>query len=338
MTSVTIVDRGGAATVQCSALVLATGARELFLPFPGWTLPWVLGAGGAQALHKEGTRMAGKRVVVAGSGPLLLAVAATLAKAGARVTHVLEQAHRARLAAFSARLIAHPARLLQAARYSARAGVWRYSSDSWVARAQGRERVESVTAMMRGRSVDIPCEVLCTGFGLTPSVELALAAGCATARGAVVVDEEQRTSVEGVWCVGEPTGIAGVDNAVTQGVRAGLSILGAAVDPALARALERGRRDADLLSTTFALRREVLNLATPETVVCRCEDVREGELGSGAGWRELKLRTRLGMGACQGRICGAALSARRGIGPEDARAPIFPVPVGSLIRPSPHEG
>jgi hypothetical protein len=104
--------------------------------------------------------------------------------------------------------------------------------------------------------------------------------------------------------------------------------------PALMRAFARGKRDAGLLARTFAPRTEVLSLAQPDTVVCRCEDVRERDVGTPASWREVKLRTRIGMGSCQGRICGAAFRARYGVGPDDARAPIFPVPVSALLQPA----
>src|SRR5690606_25633719 len=97
-------------------VILATGARELFLPCPGWTLPNVFGVGGAQALVKAGASFAGQRGVVAGSGPLLLAVGATLASRGARVVVVAEQAGRGALARFGVALLGSPGRILQAAR------------------------------------------------------------------------------------------------------------------------------------------------------------------------------------------------------------------------------
>ena len=82
----------GVCELKYKSLVLATGARERFLPFPGWTLPNVMGAGGLQALVKTGLPIEGKRVVVAGSGPLLLAVAAYLRGRGAEVLLIAEQA------------------------------------------------------------------------------------------------------------------------------------------------------------------------------------------------------------------------------------------------------
>src|SRR4029453_16209749 len=103
----------GVCELSYTSLVLATGARELFLPFPGWTLPNVMGAGGLQALVKSGLPIARKSVVVAGSGPLLLAVAAYLREQGAIVPVVAEQAPRARILRFGLGLLGSPAKLAQ---------------------------------------------------------------------------------------------------------------------------------------------------------------------------------------------------------------------------------
>ncbi len=333
--AVTLVKGERVQRVRASVLVLATGARELFLPFPGWTLPWVLGAGGAQALLKEGVSFAGKRVVVSGSGPLLLPVAASLAKSGARVSHVLEQADMGSLARFSGAMLRTPSRLFQAAGYARAFGVTRYRTGSWVVRAFGEGKLESVEIRSRGMVVRVPCDVLCTGFGLIPSVELAQLVGCAVSDGAVKADAGQATSVPNVFCVGETTGVAGVDSAVAQGVNAAHSILGRSVPSAIAKEVQLGKSIATQLAHTFRLRPEVLNLAEADTVVCRCEDVRERSIDRTLSWRELKLRTRIGMGPCQGRICGGAMHARFGIQQTDARAPIFPAPIAALMGADP---
>src|SRR5580658_817064 len=112
------------------SLILATGARERFLPFPGWTLPGVFGAGGLQALVEGGYPVAGKRVVVAGTGPLLLAVAAHLAEDGAIVSHVVEQAPLRRLLWLIASLGRDPAKLIEGARYRAALGRTAYRTGS----------------------------------------------------------------------------------------------------------------------------------------------------------------------------------------------------------------
>ena len=118
-------------------LVLATGARERFLPFPGWTLPGVFGAGGLQALARGGFPVAGKRIVVAGTGPLLLPVAAHLRQMGGRVTTVAEQASRRQLARFSASLSREPGKLLEGLQYRAASGGSRYRLGCWPVAALG---------------------------------------------------------------------------------------------------------------------------------------------------------------------------------------------------------
>src|SRR5665213_1390441 len=111
---------GRALHIRVTNIILATGAREMFIPFDGWTLPGVMGIGGAQALLKSGGSFAGKRVVIAGSGPLMLPVAAALAESGARLVLVAEQAKRSAVARFAAGLWRTPSTLMQAARYRAR--------------------------------------------------------------------------------------------------------------------------------------------------------------------------------------------------------------------------
>ncbi len=132
-------------------LVLCTGARELLLPFPGWTLPGVTGAGGLQALAKGGLPLAGQRLVVAGSGPLLLASAASASQCGARLLRVAEQAPARTLAAFAVRLPRWPGKLWQAAGLFARS----YRADSYVLAALGEERLEAVRLREGGRVREI---------------------------------------------------------------------------------------------------------------------------------------------------------------------------------------
>jgi len=131
------VAEGRPLRIEAKAIILATGARERFLPFPGWTLPGVLGVGGAQALVKSGASVEGLRVVIAGSGPLLLPVAATWAHGGARVVCVAEQAPFARVVRFTAALLAHPGKIAEAMRY--RSAFWggAYRLGTWVSAAHG---------------------------------------------------------------------------------------------------------------------------------------------------------------------------------------------------------
>ncbi|MDR3702839.1 MAG: FAD/NAD(P)-binding oxidoreductase [Candidatus Sulfopaludibacter sp.] len=314
-------------------LILATGARERFLPFPGWTLPNVMGAGGLQALAKSGLDVAGKPVVVAGSGPLLLAVAKYLRARGARVLLIAEQADQAALLRFGVGLVAYPGKLAQAVQL--RAGLFGipYLTGCWPVEARGPEKLESVM-LRRGRKTWTErCDYLACGFGLAPNLELAALLGCRMSATGVAVDELQQTSVAGVYSAGEATGIGGLDLALTEGEIAGFAAAGKTRE-ARARfgARERHRRFAGGLERAFALREELKHLAQDDTLLCRCEDVPLGRVRGCMGWREAKLHTRCGMGPCQGRVCGGAVEFLLGWKAESVRPPVFPARIGSLSR------
>lgn len=327
-------DAEGLSRVRANAIVIATGARELFLPFPGWTLPGVLGAGGLQALAKSGWSVRGKKIGVAGSGPLLLAVAAWLVDHGAQVAFVAEQAPFARLARFVAGLVLEPQKLAQLAalRWKLR-GVPQLSS-SWPVRANGREHVESVELATAGGTQRFEVDALAVGFGLVPETALAEQLGCALdAHGAVAVDAEQRTDVEGIYAAGEPTGIGGVESALGEGELAGTSAAGGArAARALARRVARARRFARALERAFALRDELRSMPEDGTLVCRCEDVRWDAVRDYDGARETKLQTRCGMGPCQGRVCQPALHFLKGGRVDRRRPPLLPLSLGELAE------
>lgn len=331
------IERGeDALDASCDALVLATGARELLLPFPGWTLPGVSGAGGLQALAKQGFPVAGKRVLLAGSGPLLLAAAATLRRHGAELLGIVEQAPHAQVMRFARGLWRWPARAVQALQLQAQlAGVPRFDGHCVVA-AHGRDALEGVEIEdADGRRRRLACDLLGSGYGLLPNVELAALLGCALERdGAhprVRVDAWQRTSVDGVHAVGEACGIGGLRSAWLEGMIAAHAACG---QPQRAKALlrrrDRARRFAATLAQAFALQTRVRRLADADTLVCRCEDVPLAALDGFTDARAAKLATRCGMGACQGRICGAAL-AELGRFPHDGgRPPLFPARLATL--------
>ncbi len=326
-------ERGGnPCRVDADAIVLATGARERFLPFPGWTLPGVVGIGGAQALLKSGCSFAGKRVVIAGSGPLLLPVAAALVSHGAKVILVAEQAPRNDVVRFALGLWRRPAALLQAARY--RAGFLRvpYALGMWVTAARGVDRLEEVTLTDGRVERTIACDVLCAAHGLVPNTELARLIGCAVVDGAVVVNEQQETSIPGVFAAGEAVGVGGVDLATVEGEIAGLCAAG---DERAARRL-RSRRVAlravaERMERAFAPRAELRAVVTPETIVCRCEDVQAGAIMPTWGMRQAKLYTRAGMGPCQGRVCGASLQFLFGWTHDAVRVPSEPALVATIL-------
>lgn len=325
-------------TLGYGQLILATGARERLLPFPGWTLPGVTGAGGLQALSKGGYPLAGKRVVVAGSGPLLLAVAATLKQKGAHLGAIVEQAATPALARFALGLLATPSKITQAARLAAQLKGVPYLRDSYVRSAHGDGTLQSVQVQRgHGRGLEtLQCDYLACGYGLMPNVELAQALGCATApagtQTVVEADQWQRTSVPGIYCAGEGTGVGGVDLALVEGRIAGLCASGqtALAEREFGRRA-RWRKFADALARGFALRAELATLAGDDTIVCRCEDVCHGELRTHGNWRAAKLQTRCGMGPCQGRICGGATEVLYGWKPDAVRLPISPARIDTLI-------
>jgi NADPH-dependent 2,4-dienoyl-CoA reductase/sulfur reductase-like enzyme len=315
-------------------LILCTGARERFLPFPGWTLPNVMGAGGLQALAKSGLPVKGKKVVIAGSGPLLLAVARYMRRHGADLRLVAEQANNAALARFAAGLVRHPGKLLQALGFgTALLGV-RHLTSCWPIAADGSGKLESVTLYRAGKTWRVPCDYLACGFGLIPNVELPSLLGCRLSETGVEVDDHQQTSVAGVYCAGEVTGIGGLDLSQVEGEIAGFAAAGR---PDLARPLfarrKSHRRFAAALERAFALREELKNLPQDDTFVCRCEDVTFERVRRHCGWRDAKLQTRCGMGPCQGRVCGGAVEFLLGWKAESVRPPVFPARIESLSGP-----
>ena len=319
----------GAIDLNAGAFVLATGARELFLPFPGWTLPNVFGVGGLQALVKSGLDVRGRRVVIAGSGPLLFPVAATVVAGGADLLAVCEQAGRLRLVAFGASLWRSPTKLAAALAYRSAFRPAPFHTGTWIERADGRDRLETVTMTNGRRRWTVACDYLATAGGLIPNVEVGLALGCRVSGGALVVDARQATSVPGVFAAGECTGVGGEEAALVEGAAAGLAAAGGDPGARTGRA-DAGRAFARRLSVAFAPRRELTARADATTVVCRCEDVRHGDLRPEWGARQAKLATRAGMGACQGRVCGAALQHMFGWEAPRVRSPLVPVPADVL--------
>ncbi|HEV2616588.1 MAG TPA: FAD/NAD(P)-binding oxidoreductase [Candidatus Acidoferrales bacterium] len=321
----------GVCELNYNKLILCTGARERFLPFPGWTLPNVMGAGGLQALVKSGIAIEGKRVVITGSGPLLLAVAAHLTEHGADVRTIAEQAPWSRLIRFGMSLTTRGQKIAQAFHLKKQLSRIAYRAGCWVAAVEGNGKVESVTLQTTRKTWKEPCDYLACGFHLVPNVELASLIGCELRGGFVRTDDYQESSVAEVYCAGEPAGIGGLELSIAEGRIAGYAAAGQRE-----KAQEYiGERKSQLrfsaaLERAFALRDELRTLPSAETIVCRCEDVRFGRLREQSSWRAAKLQTRCGMGPCQGRICGPAVEFLFGWKAESARPPIFPVAVESL--------
>jgi pyruvate/2-oxoglutarate dehydrogenase complex dihydrolipoamide dehydrogenase (E3) component len=329
-----VILQGRPVTVVAAAVVLATGAQELFLPFPGWTHLGVIGVGGAQALLKAGWEVRGKRVAIAGTGPLLLPVAAALAKAGADLRMVAEQAPPEAVREFAWSLWRTPRRLMQAAAYRAAFLTVRYRWGTWVKRVVNVNGELHVTYTTGRTTWAEPIDVLCTAAGVIPSTELARLLGCEIRDRCVVVDDEQQTSLPRVYAAGEPTGNTGMEAAVVEGRIAGLAAgkwgSGEAGKLRTERAVHRAF--AERAAAAFRLRPELRDRVEPGTIVCRCEDVPMSAIDAGWSARQAKLVTRAGMGSCQGRVCGPALEYLGGTARETVRMPVVPTAVGVLAE------
>ncbi|HMD38765.1 MAG TPA: FAD/NAD(P)-binding oxidoreductase [Candidatus Acidoferrum sp.] len=317
--------------IRHNKLILATGARELFLPFPGWTLPNVMGAGGLQALVKSGLPIKGKRVVVAGTGPLLLAVAAYLIDRGAKVVCICEQASSSSLAAFAFQVLMFPGKIVDAVSLLYKCRALKHLTNCWVVAAIGKNSLESVTISENGRTREIPCDYFAYGYHLVPNTELAQMLGCQLREGFVQTDEFQRTSQPGIYCAGEPTGIGGMELSVIEGSIAGHAAANSGdVAQKLFPARARYRKLAEAMKKAFRLRPELATLAKPDTLLCRCEDIPFERVRTCESWKAAKLHSRCGMGPCQGRICGAAAHFLFGWNIESTRPPVFPARCASL--------
>jgi NADPH-dependent 2,4-dienoyl-CoA reductase/sulfur reductase-like enzyme len=289
---------------------------------------------------KNGMEVRGQRVVLAGTGPLLLAAAATLRTAGAEVILIAEQADWASLSRFAGGLWRQPAKLGQALTLGWQLRATPYHAASYVLAAVGTSRLERVRLQLVGRQIELDCDWLGVGYGLLPNTELLAALGCALADGAAVVDQCMQTSQPNIYAAGEATGIGGLDKALLEGRIAGLAAVG---HLEAAAALSTGRAPhlhfAAQLAHYFSVRPEVAGQVQADTLVCRCEDIPFGRLEQYGSWREAKLQTRCGMGPCQGRICGAACQTLLGWSDVGQRPPIQPARLATLALPpldSPH--
>ncbi|EMH4032967.1 pyridine nucleotide-disulfide oxidoreductase [Klebsiella oxytoca] len=321
-------DAEGCGVIRYQKLILCNGARELLLPFPGWTLPGVTGAGGLQAQIKQGLTIHGERVVIAGSGPLLLAVANSVKQAGGEVVLVAEQAPLWRLAAFAGGLWRWPAKLRQAFSLISR----RYCAGSRVPAALGQERLTSVRVNSGGKERTIACDRLACGFGLVANIELAMLLGCRIEQDAVAVDHWQQTSQAHIYAAGECTGIGGSELALIEGAIAGYAAIGQkSKADSLAAQRRQWRRFATAVASTFALDERLSSLANPQTLLCRCEDVTLEQVRHQPDWNTAKLSSRCGMGACQGKICATAARQLLGWPLSPPRVPLTPVRAETLV-------
>ncbi len=356
--------------VRARALVLCPGGYDRQLPVPGWDLPGVMAAGGVQALLKGHRSVAGRRAVVAGTGPFLLPVATGLAEAGAEVVAVCEANAVTGWARSPVGACSVPSKGLEAMAYAAAMARHRipFRQRTAVTAVHGEAEVRSVTVARLDREgrvrADVPLRALevdlvAFGWGFTPSLELPTAVGAATRLDideslVVDVDDWQRTEVSGVYAAGEATGVGGALLALAEGELAGLAAArdaGRAVDDRRVRrrqrAVRRSRRFAAAMHRAHPIPAAWEEWLRPDTVVCRCEEVTcadvraaRDELGA-TDARTVKMLARPGMGWCQGRVCGFAVAklavagsgrslSAEDLAPNSKRSLAAPVTLGEL--------
>jgi NADPH-dependent 2,4-dienoyl-CoA reductase/sulfur reductase-like enzyme len=357
-------------SIRYKKLIVAVGAYDRPVPFPGWTLPGVFTAGGAQRLVKTQRVLPGEKILLAGTGPLQLALANQIADAGGKVEAIVEAGY-----------IHNWFRLLGAAW-----GQWQLISDGWnylrgirragipiwrrhiIVEARGDGQVEEAVVAeadshwrpKAGTQRTLSVDTICIGYGFVPSTELTRMAQCEHRYESLlggwipVRGESMETSNPDIYSAGDCTGVAGSMVALEEGRIAGLAAaqsLGYLSPEEATRRMEPGRKR---LAGLNRLRRVLDEISTPgpglyelakdDTIVCRCEEITLGEikeaLADGANdMNEVKRMTRMGMGSCQGRMCGPALqeiiAREKDLTAADIvylnpRPPVKPVPLTAL--------
>lgn len=345
-------------SVEYSRLIVATGATDRILPVPGWTLPGVYSLGAAQiALKYQGCAI-GERVALCGSGPLLYLVAYQYAKAGATVVAVLDSAPFSAQCRALPALLGQPATLAKGMYYRA----WLTAhgvpvhQGATLAQIDGVQRVSGI----RWGAHTLACDAVAFAHALRSETQLADLLGCAFAWNPLnrawlpTRDSAGRSSVNGVYLAGDGAAIMGADAAQMAGERAALALLedvGIAIDrhrPAvLEQQLARIQRFRLGLETAFPFPEKWAAQAPDNLTVCRCEEVSAGDIRAvvdDGHWEinRVKAHCRVGMGRCQGRLCGLAaaeiVAERSGRSVEDVgrlrgQAPIKPLPFGVQVQP-----
>ena len=319
-------------------LILATGAFDRPVPFPGWTLPGVMTAGGAQTLVKMQRVLPGKNLLFAGTGPLQLVVANQILSGGGTIEAVLEAGEIDNWLKFLKGFSRNWGLLTDGLRYMRgirKAGVPLLRRHI-IVEARGESQVEAAVIAevdkdwrpIEGSQRVLEVDTICLGYGLVPSVELARLVGCRhryepDLGGWIPVrTEAMETSVPGVFAVGDGAGVAGSAMAMLEGRIAGISV---AQDLGYLSYEEADRlkkpylndikkigRLREALDRISRPRPGLFELANDDTVICRCEELTLGDIKRAISkgtseMNELKRLTRMGMGRCQGRMCGPAV-------------------------------
>ena len=322
------------------ALIIATGAQERVTPFPGWTLPGVIGLAAATILLKSQLILPGQRTLVAGCGPLLAQVAYMVLQYGGQVVAVLDLASRRDWLQTAPALLTRPAELRRGLSWRRRIQAakvpWLYrhgirevqTSNTGLHISAGPVRTDGSPLGTATHEFEADCVTV--GHGLTPSTDITrlLRADHVFRRelgGWVpVLDQDQRTSRTGLYAAGDGCGIRGGAVAHQSGYIAGFA---AALDLDCIDRAEFGRLSAQhrkqrhrlqhfskAMAGLMAQRSGQVRAIAADTIVCRCEDISRAEieyaLAQGAlDVNQLKSWTRCGMGPCQGRVCGDTVTA-----------------------------
>ena len=335
--------------IEASALLIASGAREFVPAFPGWTLPGVMTLGGAQSIIKRHNVLPGHSMLIAGAGPLTWALAAEILEHGGNLLGVLDYSRPADWLSMLPQFSALRDRVGLGMRYlrtiAGQRVPYHWTRDRLHAHGEGR--LERVSIGSREFEVD----VLCVGFGFIPNTELHRLAGCSmvfdrSLGGWIpIVDEDLQTSQTGTYTAGECAGVGGAQKALLEGELAAYSLLNSLGQPLSSRENERRhwlrRRRQTELRFARALNRsceapvEFLAELEHETIICRCENVRAGEIrtahNKGISTLDgLKNELRVGQGLCQGRTCGPIL--RRMLAAADESPPV-PFHVRPPVKP-----
>jgi NADPH-dependent 2,4-dienoyl-CoA reductase/sulfur reductase-like enzyme len=355
------------------AAIIATGAYERAWPVPGWTLPGVMTTGAAQTLWRTARRLPGKRVLIAGNGPLNLQLAAELIAGGATVVAVVEAAPRpglGQIGALARMALASPSLVGNGLRYHARrrfggAPMLYGMVVGGVEQTASGLAVRLAAAVGGAKELRYEVDALCLGYGFEPSNELLRALGCGhdydPVRRQLTTrrDADGLTDLAGVYALGDCTGLGGARAALAEGVLVGSAAarslgrtLPAGLEAQRVRArvdLARHRRFQHALWELYAAPAYSTRWATPDTLICRCEEVTFGQIEAALAEDiqsigAVKRRTRVGMGRCQGRYCAPVLDAlltERCGRPRDEfsgfapRVPVKPVAIEDLARLAP---
>ncbi len=316
---------GQESSLTAEKLIIATGAYDRSLPFPGWDLPGSMTPGAAQSLLKGHDLLPGKRIIVAGTGPFLLPVATGLAESGAEIVGLYEANNPLRWLLSAHALLLNPSKFLELVYYAKllrRSKIAPRFNQSVTRFSDGLATISGVNSRLqigKKKSQTLSADVVAVGWGFLPDLTLGGIVGCAQkvdSDGTTIfeVDDQQRSSVRNIWIAGEATGIGGADLSLIEGEIAGLSATGQSIRSTLRLNRIRKQIFANALKRSYPVKDGWQSWLEEDTTVCRCEEVKMSEICESVtelgaeDSRTAKLFTRAGMGLCQGRVCSRNVS------------------------------